>query len=57
MATLRVEVEGWSNDPDDWPHTPPLSVIGQLLDRDPDMIYRLPVGDLWNLVEEALGRA
>ena len=51
---MSVEVDGWSNDPDEWPHTPPLSVVKRLLDRDYDMLYRLPAGDMWNLLEEAL---
>lgn len=49
----HVEVEGWSNDPDEWVETPPLRVFKRLVDRDPDLMYRVQLGDLWNLIEQA----
>lgn len=51
----RVEVEGWTNDPEEWQATPPLDVFGKLYARDPSVMERVSHYDLVNLVEDSLG--
>lgn len=44
----------WSDDPNDWPHTPPVHVFLALQDKDPNLWWRMSSGDGQNIAEDAI---
>ena len=48
------EVARWSGDQAKWPHTPPLDVFRALYEKDSNLVWRVDVGHLVNVLDMAL---
>lgn len=54
LTVSTRDLDQWSTNPDDWPHTPPLRVYRELEKRDGNLFWRMEAGHAANLIDEAL---